>query len=327
MNTTNKFSLVLLGLLIGIVIISLFAYNNKPTNDLKPLSSNSKDSTKETAQSFYQVTVADLPKEVTFASNNVPVENIDVAEKLDREFMVNTFWHSQTLLLIKRANRWFPVIEPILKKNNIPDDFKYLAVIESGLDNVTSPSGAKGFWQFMKPTATGYNLEVSDDVDERYHLEKSTEAACKYLNSAYDIFNDWTLAAASYNMGKTGLQNKLDEQKVTNYYDLLLNIETGRYVYRIVAAKYILSNPKKYGFNLENKNLYPPYQTYSIAIDTTINNLVDFALKNKSNYKTLKLLNPWLRSNQLNASKSKNYTILLPNPNSKLTPITSIINE
>lgn len=260
----------------------------------------------------YQVYAMPLPDQLDFANEGVPLENILVSESLDREIHTNTYWHSNTFFYLKRANRWFPVIEKILKENGVPDDFKYLAVIESGLLNVTSPSGAKGFWQFMQKTGQDYALEISEDVDERLHLEKATLAACEYLKNAHDKFGNWTLAAASYNMGKSGLTAQLAKQKADNYYDLLLNVETGRYVYRILAAKVIFENPENYGFYFRNEDLYPPYPTEVIMVDSSISNLADFAYKVGTNYKTLKVLNPWLRTNQLSNSSGKKYEILLP---------------
>lgn len=260
----------------------------------------------------YQVYAMPVPEYLTFAGEEVPLENILVHEALDREIHTNTYWHSNTFFYLKRAHRWFPIIEKILKENGVPDDFKYLAVIESGLLNVTSPSGAKGFWQFMKKTGQDYSLEISEDVDERLNLEKATVAACNYLKNAYEKFDNWTLAAASYNMGKAGLEAQLAKQKSDNYYDLLLNIETGRYVYRILAAKCIFENPTQYGFNFREEDLYPPYHTKVIKVDSSIANIADFANEVGTNYKTLKILNPWLKNNKLSNKTGKMYDILIP---------------
>ena len=253
-----------------------------------------------------------IPEKMTFAETEIPLNITDVKEKLDRELVINCYWHSNTIFYLKRAARWFPLIEPILKEQNIPDDFKYLAVIESGLDNVVSPSGAAGYWQFMRGTALDYGLEVTSMVDERYHPEKATYAACKYLHHAHLKYEDWMLAAASYNMGKAALSNRLEEQKVDSYFDLLLNSETSRYVYRIIAVKLIFENPEKYGFQLKDDDLYQPYDTKTVTIDEDIDDLIDFALENKTNYKNLKILNPWLRSKKLNVRKGKKYQILIP---------------
>ena len=263
-----------------------------------------------------------VTKEVEFGNMKLVLSRNVMAEI---QKQVNSLTSSPKYYQMKvdRMLLYFPVIERVFKEEGVPDDFKYLAVIESGLDNVTSPSGAKGFWQFMKSTGESHNLEINKYVDERYHLEKATQAACEYLQTAYNKFGSWTLAAASYNMGKTGLQNKLDQQKTTSYYDLLLNIETGRYVYRIVAAKYILSNSKNYGFNIRQEDLYELYQTKNIKVDSTINDLTDFAIQHNSNYKTIKLLNPWLRGKKLPNLNGSNYTLKLPIENSNLDPVSS----
>ncbi len=257
----------------------------------------------------YQLVAPKVSKVLTFCGEAVPVDQPFIYEKIDRELLVNMYWQSQTFLFIKRANKWFPIIEPILKKNNIPDDFKYLAVIESGLMNVVSPSGAKGFWQFMPKTAKGYGLEVNGFVDERYQLEMATEAACNYLNTAYKKFNSWTLAAASYNMGKAGLERRLKEQDVDSYYDLLLNLETGRYVYRILAVKEILSNPNKFGFYYDSEDLYTSPIYKNITVDSSITDLVNFAKSQGVTYKELKMLNPWLRDKTLPNDVNKSYQI------------------
>lgn len=260
----------------------------------------------------YSVFAVPIPKNVNFAGENVPVDNYDVFESLDREFLVNTYWQSQTLLFIKRANKYFPIIEPILKENNIPEDFKYLVLAESGLMNVVSPSKAVGFWQFMKKTGQQYGLIINKNIDERYHIEKATQAACKYLNDAYKILKNWTLVAASYNMGMASLKRELNNQHVSSYYDLYLNRETSRYVYRVIAIKYILSNPKKYGFYFKKKDLYT-YPEYVLdTIDTTINSLEDFAISKSVNLKLLKDLNPWIRGRALKNPDSINYVIKIP---------------
>ena len=196
----------------------------------------------------YQISAIEIPKDLNFAGEAVPQEDPEIMERVDREFLVNTYWQSNALLLMKRANKYFPIIEPILKKNGIPDDFKYLAVAESGLENVVSPAGATGFWQIMKGTGREYGLEINDNVDERYHVEKATQVACDYLNKWKDRFGSWTLTAAAYNAGPAGIQKYMGIQQVDDYYDLLLGQETGRYVFRILAIKEIISNRDKYGF-------------------------------------------------------------------------------
>ncbi|MFM2213249.1 MAG: hypothetical protein RL427_512 [Bacteroidota bacterium] len=253
-----------------------------------------------------------FPEAIDFAGEAAPLQITDVKERLDRELLINANLDATTALILKRANRVFPIIEPILQQYGVPDDFKYLAVIESGLINAVSPSGAKGVWQFMPDTAKESGMEVNDIVDERYHLEKSTEAACKYFLAAKQRFGSWTLAAASYNGGMNGLSKKLDEQKVANYYDLGLTEETSRYVFRILALKEIMKQPAKYGFSLYPSDLYTLIPTKKIEVDSTIADLSTFALAQGINYKLLKIHNPWLRDKKLvNASKKK-YEIKIP---------------
>lgn len=255
---------------------------------------------------------AQLPESVNFAGEEAPMDIFYVREYLDREVIVNTYFHSSSILLMKRANRWFPLIEPILAEQQIPDDFKYLALIESGFENVVSPAGATGFWQFLSHTAREYGLEVNSGIDERYNVEKSTLAACKYLKDAYEKYGNWTLVAASYNAGTRRITQEIEQQKVSSYYDLLLNQETARYVFRILAIKTILENPENYGFHLEAKDLYPPIPTENIVVTKTIKNLVDFAMEHNINYKTLKYFNPWLRKDNLPNRSGRTYLIKIP---------------
>ena len=259
-----------------------------------------------------QGTAMSFPASADFAGEPAPLNILDVKERLDKELVVNANYHSATIFHLKRAHRYFPVIEPILKQYNVPDDFKYLAVIESGLANVVSGSGARGFWQFMDNTAKEKGLEVTETVDERYHLEKATVAACKYFLAAKEKFGSWTMVAASYNAGMNGIAQRLEEQKVGNYYDLALPDETSRYVFRILAVKEIMKNPAMYGFTLYPSELYNVIPTKKIAVDSTINNLADFALKQGVNYKILKLHNPWLRDKKLSNASKKTYEIEIP---------------
>lgn len=260
----------------------------------------------------YKIFALNIPTKMTFAGEYVPLEIQDVREKLDHELLVNAYWQSQTLLFNKRANRWFPVIEPILKSEGVPEDFKYLAVIESGLQNVVSPAGATGYWQLLRGTGREYGLEINNEVDERYNIEKSTRAACAYLKEAYEKFGSWTMAAASYNMGMRGLSNQLERQKANNYYDLLLNSETARYIYRTLAVKEILSKPGQYGFHFRPKDLYQPYETYTVEIDSAVDDFAVFAFAHGVNYKILKILNPWLRDSYITNPTEKTYQIKLP---------------
>jgi hypothetical protein len=253
-----------------------------------------------------------IPDSLEFCGEKVPTEDFDVYERIDREFLVNTYWHSATLLYFKRANRWFPIIEPILKANGIPDDFKYMSVAESGLTNAVSTQEAVGFWQMLAPVAEKYNLEINDEVDERYYVEKETQAACDYLKEAYSKFNNWTLAAASYNYGINGIENTFQREKTKNYYNMYLNEETYRFVARIIAIKEIFKNPHKYGFYFSEGDLYKTLETYNIEINYSINDLADFSKKYGIDYKIIKLFNPWLRQNFLKNKAHKTYYIKIP---------------
>jgi hypothetical protein len=235
-----------------------------------------------------------------------------VQERLDRELLVNKHLNASTLLILKRAQRAFAIIEPILKKNGIPDDFKYVAVIESGLVNVVSPAGAKGIWQFMPDTAKEIGLEVNENIDERYHLEKATEAACAYFLKAKEKFGNWTLVAASYNAGGTGIKKQLDIQKVSNYYDLLLNDETSRYVFRILALKQIMEHPEQYGFPITEEEQYKIVATKKITIDSSVTDLASLAIQQGINYKILKIHNPWLRTTKMVNPTNKKYQLEIP---------------
>lgn len=265
----------------------------------------------EKKHSIYPVLI---PEKIDFAGEPVPVGNYDTRESLDRELQVNVYWQSQTILFIKKANRYFPIIVPILKEYGIPEDLKYMALAESGLSNAVSPAGAKGFWQFIDGAATDYGLEVNDEVDERFNIEKSTIAAARFLKESYNKYGSWAMAAASYNMGRTNLTKQVDRQKNHNYYDLVLGDETGRYLFRLISLKLIIENPADYGFYLEKDDLYQPIPCSVITIDSSISNIADFAYKNGINYKMLKELNPWLRDNQLTNPKRKKYEIKIMDP-------------
>ncbi|WKZ66626.1 MAG: lytic transglycosylase domain-containing protein [Flavobacteriales bacterium] len=260
----------------------------------------------------YKVFSLTLPNELSFCGEPVPLDRIDVRERLDRELLVNTYWQSNTLLAHKRANRWFPLIEEVLKREGVPDDMKYLALVESNFTNVVSPAGAAGYWQFMKETGQGYGLEVNGEVDERYNVEKSTVAACKYLKAAYAKYGSWALAAAAYNLGPGGVDKQLGRQKKESYFDLLLPEETSRYVFRILAMKEIIREPQRYGFHLRKRDLYPPYATRPIEVKGPIEDIAAFALRHGTDYKTVKLLNPWLRDTRLTNKEGRAYTLLLP---------------
>jgi membrane-bound lytic murein transglycosylase D len=254
----------------------------------------------------------DVPEGASFAGEAVPLNLPDVYERFDKELQINVYLHSSTLFLLKRANRWLPGMQQVLKEHGIPDDFKYLPLIESGLLNVTSPREAVGYWQILESSGKELGLEITKEVDERYDPIKSTEAACKYLKKAYEKLGSWTLAAASYNRGVAGVKGELDEQRVSNYYDLHLNDETSRYVFRLLAIKEIAEHPEKYGFKLKAEHLYQPEPVRYVEVSETIKDLVAFAQNNGTNYKLLKRHNPWLRQNRLNVKKGKSYRIALP---------------
>ena len=292
--------------LIGITALSsffIYAIQSDATADR---------SSQEAPLNDYNVYALDMPGGLNFAGETVPLNQPDVYERMDRELLVNTYWQSNGLLLIKRAHKYFPIIEPILEQYNVPNDFKYLAVIESGLTQAVSRAKAVGFWQILKNTGKELGLEVNNNVDERYHIEKATHAACKYLLQSKEKFGSWTLAAAAYNAGNGGINKRLEEQKVTNYYDLLLGQETGRYVFRIIAIKQILTHTKNHGFNYDKKHLYELQPVYKVAVDTAVTNFADFAQHFGVTYKELKLHNPWLRERHLNNASRKEYFVKIP---------------
>jgi len=294
---------------IGLAVVTgslIFAVQNTDDDSIPAATENH-------TNNGYKITAISIPQDLNFAGEPVPIDDPEVLERVDREFLVNTYWQSNALLLMKRAHQYFPIIEPILAKNGIPDDFKYLAVAESGLQNVRSPAGASGFWQIMRATGQEYGLEVNKNVDERYHLEKATEVACAYLNKYKKKFGSWTLAAASYNAGPGAINKYLGIQKATTYYDLLLGQETGRYVFRIMAIKEILSDPSKYGFEIDTKDMYEAAPTFTIEVDKPILSFADFASQYEINYKILKRHNPWLREAHLNNKSRKKYVIQIPN--------------
>ncbi len=261
----------------------------------------------------YNVYALPIPDKMDFAGESVPLKNPDIRERIDRELLVNTYWQSNGLLLIKRAHKYFPIIEPLLKKYKLPDDFKYLIVAESGLQNNTSPAGAAGFWHFMKGTGKEFGLEINSYVDERYNLELATKVAAEYLIDSKERFGSWTLAAAAYNAGNAGISKQQErQQSKESYYDLLLNEETSRYLFRILAFKEILSNPEKYGFNFREKDLYEAIPTFKVKVDTAVTDFATFAKKFDINYKILKIHNPWLRENYLENASGKEYHIEIP---------------
>lgn len=254
-----------------------------------------------------------MPDSVSFAGESLPMDNFDAVERFDRELISNCFRHSATFLFYKRANRYFPIIEPILKEEGVPDDMKYLAVAESALDNAVSPAGARGFWQFMPSSARERGLEINSEIDERYHLKKATRAACAYLKEAKKEFGSWMLAAASYNMGKAGLRKNLNQQGNGDYFSLNLNPETARYGFRILAIKEIMQHPERYGFYFDKKDLYQPFPpSKTVTVQGSVSSWAAFAKKHHTTYRMLKVYNPWLRSTSLTNKSKKTYKISIP---------------
>jgi hypothetical protein len=300
---------MLLSGIIGVVIgaASIVAFSFREINENEEPASMSSNGKLQ-----YKWYAPELPKSISFAGEKVPLDKFEVRDALDRELLINSYSHSQTLYAMKLSYRYFPIIEERLKANGVPDDFKYLCVAESHLQNATSNAGAVGFWQFMRDTGPRYGLVINDDVDERYNVRKATDAACMYFKQAKEKFGSWTAAAASYNCGQGGYNSHSTFQGASNYYDVMLPEETMRYVFRIVALKYIFQNAEKMGFMLQPEDLYRPYKTRSITVDKSISNLSQWAQDNGANYKLLKTLNPWLRSRTLNVPAGKTYEIELP---------------
>jgi len=287
----------------SVVAIAYFSINAINTSEIQ---------TVKNVDENYKIKALKLPANLNLAGERVPIEIPDIRERMDRELLVNTYWQSNGLLLIKRANKYFPVLEPMLKKYGLPDDFKYLAVAESALIDETSSAGAAGYWHFMQATGREYGLEINDNVDERYDIEKSTKVAAEYLIKSKERFGSWTLAAAAYNAGNYRVSSSLETQQVTSYYDVLLPNETERYVFRILALKEVMTNPKKYGFIYDETDLYTRTKFKTVKVDTVITNIASFAKGFGVNYKELKILNPWLRENKLNNSSRKMYEIKIP---------------
>jgi hypothetical protein len=298
-------------IIFGLGLISLLGIGYSFVNQ----TSQDKYTTQNPEKSFeknYNVFSLKIPDKMNFAGEPVPLDQPDIYERMDRELLVNTYWQSNGILMIKRSRKYFPIIEPILKANGVPDDFKYLAVAESGLTQIVSPAGATGFWQIMSYTGKEYGMEINSNVDERYNIEKSTQVACDYLKKAKEKFGTWTMAAGSYNVGMTGIQNQMDRQNISGYYNLLLNDETERYVFRILAIKEVLSNPEKYSFNIKKDHLYKQIKTKTIQVDSAIIDIPAFAKSFGLNYKQFKIHNPWMRDNFLLNESCKVYQVEIP---------------
>jgi len=277
-----------------------------------PTSANKVPDFAESTKRHAPVISPTMPHELSLFGEPVPLESFGVREALDLELVVNTYRHSSTILYLKRSARWFPVIEPILEEEGVPEDFKYLAVIESGLSQVVSPAGASGFWQFMKKTAPEFGLEVSSTVDERYDVEKATRAACGYLKEAHERFGSWVLAAASYNMGQAGVANSLEAQHVNTYWDLHLNSETARYVYRLLALREVMERPEAYGFHLSKSDVYAPLEGTVVDVSASVSDLAAFALEHGTTLRELKAFNPWLRDDRLDVATGRSYQVRIP---------------
>ncbi|MBI1837690.1 MAG: lytic transglycosylase domain-containing protein [Flavobacteriia bacterium] len=301
-------------ILLLVVFYQILLISCSPNKVLK----NSQDDSVKSAQPIL-FSIPKLPHEMIFCGEKIILDDEDIRERLDKEVLLNAYYHSATIGIMKRAHRFFPQIERILKKENIPTDFKYLACIESSLNQAVSPAGAQGFWQFMPFTAKEFNLEMSVEVDERLNIEKSTYAACGYLRHAQDTLKDWLLTAASYNRGIGGVRSDMRWQGTDHYFDTDMNSETGRYTFRILAMKLIMENPKAYGFDVDNIEMYEPFKTKSIIITESIHNIAKWAIEKGCNFKIITKLNPWLKGNKLTIRK-KHYKLLLPSSLENLKP-------
>ncbi len=311
----KKIHYILIGAFLGIGCIVVLAVKGNASADkhatAEPVATDTLRSLADDIRTI-KYFAARLPEQLTFAGETVPLDDPEVRERLDRELTVTGYWHSNTIQNLKLANRWFPIIEGTLKANGVPDDFKYLAMAESGLRNVISPSNAHGYWQFLEATAEHYDLVVNGEVDERYDMEKSTQAACAYLKDAYKRFGNWTLAAASYNAGMGAIEGAVNYQDQNSYYDLYFREETSRYVFRALAFKIIYEHTQEYGFFLTKEDLYEPLAYTTVEVTATISNLAAFAKEHNTNYKLLKYYNPWLRSDMLTVKPGQKYSIKIP---------------
>jgi len=298
-----------------IVLIAAFTISYTLPSEPAPEPKGSRETLAADGVLPQKITSSSLDKNYSFAGEFLPLENFDVRERLDRELTVNSYYHSSTLLLLKRAKRYFDIMDPILKEEGVPKDFKYVAVAESALSNATSPAGAKGFWQFMERTGEHYGLEVNRDIDERFHLEKATRAACQLIKDYYGRFGSWSLAAMAYNGGETRIARSLREQKAEHFYELNLNEETMRYLFRIIALKEIMSQPEKFGYLIEVKDQYSELPAYKVLeVDTTIADLGAFAEAQQISYRMLKVYNPWMLTGRLPNRSGKLYEIKVPFP-------------
>lgn len=306
MINLNRKTILTATVLAGTVIIILSIAQSFKSIKETPVSNH------QVSDTIYNIKSFTLPAEVSFAGEKMPLDNFDTRESLEREILISAYRHSSTILIIMRANRYLPMIEKILKKNNVPDDFKYLAAAESEYSNMISPAGATGFWQIMPETGKEEGMEINTVVDERYDVEKSTQFACDYFLRSYARYGSWTMAAASYNGGRNGLDEQIGIQHQSDYYDLLLNEETARYIFRAVAYKLVIADPQKYGFNISKNDLFPQLKYYEVKVDSAVSDFSVFAQKFGTNYKILKILNPWLRKPYLTPKNRKEYLIKIP---------------
>lgn len=265
-------------------------------------------------QSLATVMIPELPQNLSFAGERVPLENFDTRESLFREIFSTEFMHSRTMISLLSTKRYFPIIEPILKKNGVPSDFKYLCVAESGLNpNISSGAGAAGLWQLMPFVGKSAGMVVSADVDERFHIEKATEAACKHLKDSYDLFGSWTLAAAAYNLGNTGVKTRMAKQGTTDYYDTFLPEETMRYMFRCVAWKLVAESPERYGFKIAETDYYPAFSDYrEVELNDKQIDWSAFAKSQGTTYKMLRELNHWIRDYQYSNPSGKTFIVKIP---------------
>lgn len=300
-----------------LIFISLSCRNEGKMSAVKSESTSAQPTIKEKIIQEYFV-APKIPKEMVFAGETISFQDLDVKERLDRELNINNFWHSRTILSMKRANRWFPMMRKIFKEEKIPEDLIYIAVIESGLMNVASYRGAQGFWQIMESTGKELGLTIDRRMDERYNVEKSTKAACDYMNTAYKKLGSWVLVAAAYNRGVRAMEDNLKRQKVTNYFDLSLGEETSRYVFRILAIKLIFEHPEEYGFYLTPEDLYPPYETKDVIVIVSIDNLYEWSIKQGITIKILRKLNPWIKGNQFKVLRGETFIFKIPKNNEQL---------
>jgi hypothetical protein len=320
MTNPNRKTILTAFVLIGTIIIILSiaqgfkGFNSSPVKEHQAL------------DTVYTIKSFKLPDNVIFAGEKMPLDNFDTRESLEREILVSAYRHSSTILIIKRANRFLPLIEKILKKYNIPDDFKYLVAAESEYSNMISPAGATGFWQIMPETGREEGMEINTVVDERYDVEKSTQFACEFFLKSYEKYGNWTLAAASYNGGRAAIDDQIEIQNQNNYYDLLLSDETARYIFRAVAYKLVITDPERYGFNIGKDDLYPELKYYEVKVDSTITSFSSFAEKFGTNYKMLKFLNPWLRKPYLTPKPNKEYLIKIPEEGMRNIEKTETVN-